>query len=308
MKKKQKFIFLTSVLPFSMLPIAAVSCQNPNNNLNESKLSNIIKNNNKESKWDVFLKYEYVNSLLNLAFKNDNDKRAFIEKQKNISESYLTTVKEYLLYSNNVVAMYGSNDGFFSNNKVIGLKEFRAELDKLFKENWLWFLFNLDRFTFALYNSFDQFQGTLESLSQDIQKNSLDLSSFNRPTTNEVLQFVVHENKTEDNLEYEVHLLTKQGIILKITINTNLKDDDDNPIPEENQKSDVSIFTYSYIYPSLFQNDVMLQKFDLSKYVRAMTLWSTSSSERWVKILFDEEYGGTPLRFTIVYVDDKKAA
>ncbi|VEU81870.1 aromatic motif membrane protein [Mycoplasmopsis arginini] len=307
MKKKQNFLFLTSVLPFSMLPIAAVSCQNPNNNLNESKLSNIIQNNNKENKWDVFLKYEYVNSLLNLAFKNDSDKKAFIEKQKNISDSYLTTVKEYLLYSNNVVAMHGSNDTISSKNKVIALKEFSPELDKLFKENWLWFLFNLDRFTFALYNSFDQFQGTLESLSQDIQKNSLDLSSFNRPTTNEVLQFVVHENKTENNLEYEVHLLTKQGIILKITINTNFKDGN-NPIPEENQKTDVSIFTYSYIYPSLFQNDVILQKFDLSKYVRALTLWSTSPSQRWVKILFDEEYGGAPLRFTIVYVDDKKAA
>lgn len=36
--------------------------------------------------------------------------------------------------------------------------------------------------------------------------------------------------------------------------------------------------------------------------------WSTSASQRWVKILFDEEYGGAPLRFTIVYVDDKKAA
>ncbi|MBN4084317.1 aromatic motif membrane protein [Mycoplasma sp. CSL10166] len=303
MKKIKKWFIFSPIL--ALVPTIAVSWQKTQNISNETKMSQIVTKEIKEDKWDIFLKYEYVNSLLNLAFKTEKSKKAYIKKQREISDNYLTEIKDYLLYGNNVVAMYRSDDSFFSSKKVIGLKDYRAKLSELFSRNWLWFLFNLDRFTFALYDAFDQFQGTLEALSQDIQKSSLETSAFNRPTTNEVLQYVIEENVMDENLEYDAYLLTKQGIILKISFSTQVKDGDQE-IPKNKQKTDVAIFTYSYIYPSLFQNQVALQNFDLARYARSEKLASTFGSKRWVKILFDEQNGGTPLRFTIVYVDDKK--
>lgn len=305
MKTNKKLLISSLSLTVPWLPLSVISCNKETIDKNEEKLTSIINNDVQNNKWNVFLKYDYVNSILKLAFNNEEKRSEFIQQQRNIDNSYLSDIKEYLYYANNVALSFGSNDSFFSSKKVIGLQEYRKKLQELFNKNWLWFLFNLDRFTFAMYNSFDQFQGSLESLSIDLQKNSLDLGSFNRPKTNEVLQFIIQEDITDENKEIQVFLLTKQGIILNINLNTKLLDNDDNKIPEQEQNTDVNIFTYSYIYPLLFQNETQLKKFDLSKYVRALKLYSTTSNKRWIKLLFDEEYGGTPLRFTIVDVDNK---
>ncbi|WP_444704824.1 aromatic motif membrane protein [Mycoplasma sp. 332] len=293
--KRKKIILSGLALATLFAPIAVISCQNTSQQNNKSKLSPIAVNDEKEKKWDVFLKYEYVNSLLDLAFKNNADKNAYIQKQKRINDNYLTEIKDYLLYANNVIAFFKSNDNFNSKNKVIALEKYRPELAKLFKDNWLWFLFNLDRFTFALYEAFNQFKGITDILSKELQKNSLDLGSFNRPKTNEMLQYVIEESSQNNKDSYDVYLLTKQGIILELSIT---KKSDGN--------SEVSIFTYSHIYPALFQNEAILKKFDLAKYVRALRLYKTSADKAYIKTLFDEEFGGEPLRFTIVYVDDSK--
>ncbi|WP_045433208.1 aromatic motif membrane protein [Metamycoplasma canadense] len=305
--KINKKLFFTSSLLLTITPfITLVSCQKNEKSINKSKIFEITKNDELEKKWDVFLKYEYVNTLLNLAFgKNDQKRQEYIENQKKINSSYLTKVKEFLLYANNVTSINRSEDD--SDKKVIALSEFSKELSILFKQNWLWFLFNLDRFTFAFYNTFDQFQAELQTLSLDVQKNTLDLGSFNRPKTNEVIQHVVYLNfkEKEKIKEYDVFLLTKQGIILQISITKHLKGERETEIEESKAESKVSIFTYSYIYPDLFQNPDMLKKFNLSDYVATLQLYSNFKDRRTEKLLFDENFGGSPLRFTIVDVDDK---
>lgn len=68
----------------------------------------------------------------------------------------------------------------------------------------------------------------------------------------------------------------------------------------------VEIFTYSHIYLKLFKNTEELEKFDLSKYVSALEMYRNVSGGRIPKILFDNEYGGEPSRFTIIDVDNVK--
>ncbi|AIA29553.1 lipoprotein [Mycoplasmopsis californica] len=293
---KIKKILQFALISQSLLPILSISCQQSKMLENTEKTTGNIENKHKD-KWNLFLQYEYVNSLLNLVYGNHlAEKNKFIKQQIAIPNKYLTDVKEYLFYANNITAFSRSEDN--GSKKVIPLQEFGPKLEQLFTQNWLWFLFNLDRFTFAYYDTFDQFKADLETLSLDIQKSSLELGSFNRPRTNEVLKHVIYESHNTENKEFHVYLLTKQGIILEISITAPLTDTK-SKIPQ------VSVYTYSYIYPSLFQNAEELEKFDLSKYVATLETYRNFPKRRTDKILFDDKYGGEPLRFTIVDIDNK---
>lgn len=44
--------------------------------------------------------------------------------------------------------LYGKGDVYFI--EVLDLK-----FDEVYKKNWLWFLYNLDRFVFVFYDVFD---------------------------------------------------------------------------------------------------------------------------------------------------------
>ncbi|AZZ65367.1 hypothetical protein DMC14_000980 [Metamycoplasma phocicerebrale] len=308
--KKNKILLFSSIGSLLTLPIITMSCNikidSKNDNEKKINLHNIANINDIEAKWNNFLKYEYINKLLNIAFKGNEQKiNNYINKQKNIDNSYFTNIKDYLYYSSNTTSIIKSDDkkGFFS-KKVIGKEKYSQLLDNLYQENWLWFLFNLNKFTFAYFPSYNQFEAPLEKLSVDTQKDSLDLGGFNHPKTNEAIQFV--ELKEPDNSyqkKSEFFILTKQGIILRLSITTNFKDEDNNLIPEDLQKTKISIFTYSYIYPLIYQNETNLKRFDLSNYVHAWKLFSKGN--RTKKILFDDDFGGEPLRFTIVDIDTK---
>lgn len=278
-------------------PILITAC-----NKQATKMTpHIEKTNEKEKKWQLFLQYEYIDSLLKIVFGDNADQKAkYINEQKAIDDKYFSEIKEYLMYANNVTAFQRSEDF----GKVLPLSKFRPKLDELFKQNWLWFLFNLDRFTFAYYETFDQFKADLEIHSLDIQKNSLDLGAFHRPKTNQALQHVMFENINEQNKEINFFILTGEGAILEIKLQKSMSNKESNSTENNEQKINVEIFTYSHIYTKLFKNTEELEKFDLSKYVSALEMYRNVSGGRTPKILFDNEYGGEPLRFTIVDVDN----
>ncbi|WP_427902742.1 aromatic motif membrane protein [Metamycoplasma alkalescens] len=310
MKKLNKKNFFLASFLIPILPTAMISCQQSNQKINEEKLSEINIKNYQQDKWDIFLKYEYVNSLLNLAFKdNEEEKKQYIEQQKEIINEYFEEIKTYLYYANNIISRIGSNDNDWTDkkDKVIAISVFDKKLDELYEKNWLWFLFNLDKFIFVNYNAIDQYKGNIDDLNVEFQRNSLNLGTFNQPKTNEILQFTTlldaeNKHKKEDKM----FLLTKEGIILEIKISTTLLDQNKKEIPKEKQKHKIAINTYSYIYPKLFNNQVLLKKFDLSKYVQIKTLFENSRTNDAKKTIFDAEWGGSPLSYTIVDIDNKK--
>ncbi|MBZ4203847.1 aromatic motif membrane protein [Mycoplasma tauri] len=300
MKPIRKFILSTPIFFPFLTTVVLTSCQTNNKKINDVKTIEDTKRDKKYDEWNSFLKYEYIDALLNLVFDNNKEEKAeYIKNQMNISDDYLKTIKEYLMYANNVTSTNLSDDR--GDKKVIPISEFRVELSKLFTKNWLWFFFNLNKFTIAFYNSFNQFSAPLETLSLDVQKNSLELGPFNKPQTNEVLQYVIQSNENSEDYkkEYTVYLLTKEGIILQITISKEL--DSNNKIITSNPK--VSIYSYSFIYPSIFNNQDELKNFSLLKYVQVHQIYEKIPGKSAIKILFDDDFGGEPLRFTIVDVD-----
>ncbi|MCU4117268.1 hypothetical protein N8G13_02205 [Mycoplasma zalophi] len=317
MKKSKKILIFSSLLVTSLLPVVTLSCKNADAVSSKSKEINFVNEKNiKEQNWDVFLKYEYVDTLLNLAFKNEDEKQKFVENQRNISDDYLTSIKDYLLYSNNIVIEYHPNSisggfsgglfggGLFGNNKkktkkVIAHSEYKDKLDKLYKENWLWFLFNLNKFTFAYNDDTNFFDIGTDSIKTNIQQYSLEYTPFITLNTNEVIQYSVFNHNTDESIQKRtMYLLTKQGIILSIEIKITNEDDQ--------EKIEIEASPFIEIYPPLLQSKSAINNFDWPTYVRAQILSkNVGESSRWVKMLFDDKYGGKPKRFTLVYLNNK---
>ncbi len=74
--------------------------------------------------------------------------------------------------------------------KHIPINVLDSKLDEAYKKNWLWFLFNINRFVFVLYGVSDQFKAVHEKANIDAQKSSVDLGAFHKPKTNDVAKFV----------------------------------------------------------------------------------------------------------------------
>nr|WP_307936891.1 aromatic motif membrane protein [Mycoplasmopsis bovis] len=90
------------------------------------------------------------------------------------------------------------------------------------------------------------------------------------------------------------YLLLKDGNILQVDL-TKDKNDPSKP-------ANVSVFTYTYFYPSVLNNDTEIKNFDLYKYVKAELIYENNNSSTF-KTLFNEEFGGDPLRATLIDVD-----
>ncbi|WP_193741203.1 aromatic motif membrane protein [Metamycoplasma auris] len=295
-------------MPFlTFLPLVSLSCvtkENINKNnadININKSQKEEAKNNKETNWNTFLKYEYIDLLLRLNFENKEERDKYIESQKKRDEAYLNEIKEALYYTNAVALSHHVTDN-------VVYEEFSSKLDKLFTEDWLWFLFNLDRFTFINYEVFNGFKGEFDHLNEDLQKNAQKLGAFNRPKTNQIYSYAVWNNKPDTYNDWikEVHFITKEGIIFK----ADLKKD------KKTKKISTTIFRYSYIYPDLFNNEKRIKDdFDLGRYVSVLKkgegVLSKDGNKREgsaEKILFDETFGGEPLRYTIVDIDNKEAS
>ncbi|WP_170149951.1 aromatic motif membrane protein [Mycoplasma struthionis] len=292
LKKLMKF-----VLPsLAFFPLVAISCQN------NQELKNILINNENQKKWDQFLSYDYIKSLLKIAFNNNKQKiDKYIEDQKNINEKdYISKLKSAFLYASNPTSALGfdSDDGFlgFGGKKPYLLENGEKIINELLSKNWLWYLFNLDKFTFAYYPEFDKFESTTDNSTSELLGNSLKLGSFYKPKKNKISQFVIQKyNHEEDWIEDRVYLLTEEGFIIKISVDYD----------EDNLKNDPQINILGYIqsYPKLVSLDKAVNGFNIAKYVETSEAFASRPNNRVDKILFEEEYEGKLLRYSVVDVN-----
>ncbi|PZV99950.1 aromatic motif membrane protein [Metamycoplasma auris] len=307
LKKWNKKMLVSSAL-FVSLPFVLLSCSISKNNdvknINKELSETLDQSNDKDEKklsknkeWEAFLKYEYIDLLLRLNYDDEKKRTNYIEEQKNLDSSYLKEIKEALYYTNAVALSHNVTENVVYDN-------FSTKLDELFSKNWLWFLFNLDRFTFINYEVFNGFKGEFDHLNEDVEKSALKLGAFNRPKTNQIYSYVIWNSKVlnkNNEWEREVYFITKEGIILKADLVKNNND----------KKVKTTIFRYSHIYSDLFNNERRIRdEFDLGRYVasikKGLGILSEDGNKREgsaEKILFDEAYGGEPLRYTIIDID-----
>ncbi|WFQ91378.1 membrane protein [Mycoplasma feriruminatoris] len=286
--KKSLQAILLSLFP--VFSLTAISCSNKN--LNITNLS--IKKDEKKDSWDQFVQREYVNQILNIAFDNDQEKiKKYKEDQFNINDNQmLSTLNKYLTYANNINAGYGNDGDSIVGGDPYPTKEYGNKLTTFFNENWLWTLFNLDKFNFVLYDVYNGFDGNVTKLGEDAEKNAIDYGLFKQIHSNNISQFVLTKSNSIAGklVYYNFYLLTEDWNILEINIEKN---------PDK-----FKFIAYTNIYPKLTKNKLDREVFILDEYANAVLSVAKDRTSQAMNN-FNAKFGGKPLRYVMFEVNSK---
>ncbi|ABC01087.1 aromatic motif membrane protein [Mycoplasma capricolum] len=290
--KKTLCLILMAVLSFFSL--ITISCSKT---VSDKSAEFFITKDEKKDKWDQFVQREYINQILDLVFKGDKKQiEEYKNKQYQLDDKLmLSNLDKYLTYVNNIKAGYGNDDDTLGDGPF-PFRDYYYKLDNVFSKDWLWALFNLEKFNFVLYDVFDQFSGNVSVLSDQAQKNAVNHGLFRKIYSNNIAQFAVAKSNSRvltTTTYYSFYLLTDDWNILEIKIET-IKD----------KPSSVKLITYVYTYPKLTQNKFDREVFILDEYVRANISLSKDRTSPDLNN-FNEKFGGKPLRYTIFEINSK---
>ncbi|AWX69161.1 aromatic motif membrane protein [[Mycoplasma] anseris] len=222
---KKKWLWMP-LLSINALPLIAISC-NQSKNINETRnieLTSIINTKNQEDlNWKNFLKNKHIQVLLDLAYDSNQEKQDYINSQKQLGNKYIQDLKKWLYFGNPIVSIF-KDDGDYDTKPYVMKKGQEEVLQTLLEQNWLTFLYHLKDFVFIFAPVFDQFMSNVNNTILDAHEKNLKLGAFYLPETNNIIDFTIQKYADdEDELQYEVYLLTEQGFILNITIRRNKK-------------------------------------------------------------------------------------
>ncbi|CBV67468.1 aromatic motif membrane protein [Mycoplasma leachii] len=287
--KNKKYTF--SLIIFLIILVSFLAILSPYLKIKQTtQISNnqiVLKKEKSRSRWDTFTKFEYIDYILNTIYPTKNDanaKQKYIEEQRKLDENnYFNTAKEALFYVNNIFSSYRHDADFDPQKEPYAWKYHKQVIHDLFSKNWLWTLFNIDRFIYAIYNENDHIQNNITG--DQTQKNSLEFGAFRKLKSNEFSQYTIQEDS--DN-KIVVHLLSSNNIIFKVNIDKGTKT--------------VDVYNYIYIYPELAKNTTESKSFDFDKYIEASII-TYKDNLKSDKAKFDELYGGKPLSLTVVDIE-----
>ncbi|AJK51826.1 hypothetical protein FOY66_04180 [Mycoplasma capricolum subsp. capripneumoniae] len=295
MFKIRKTLFFSLIPVVLSLTLTSISCSN-NKFPGSSHFS--IKRDEKKNKWNKFVEREYVNQILEIVYNGDKEKiKKYKEEQYNINDKQIINdLDKYLSYANNVKAGYGSDDDCFNCDGPYPVRKFSSKISSIFSKNWLWILFNLDKFNFVLYDVFDQFSGNVSTLSDEAQKNAVNHGLFRKIHSNDIAQFALETSvsKATNNIYNNFYLLTDDWNILEIKLETNHK----------RLTTSVTLVAYINTYPKLTKNKLDREVFVLDEYVKAKISVSNKRTSTAMDI-FNAKFGGKPLRYTIFEINSK---
>lgn len=300
MIKAKKFISFV----FAFSSILTLSSCNLNNTTNVTQNKNEIpfKDNTKNEfdlQWDYFVNQNEIKSILDFVFQNKPQKRlAFINEQKKLvgNKTYRDEVKSAFLYANNIVNSLQKIP--FSNWPYIR-KNGSDTIVTLLNKNWLFFLYNFNKFKFAYSPFFDQFSSTLENTAIETYENTKKLSAFLNPKSNKFVQYTFQDPTSVSTNDYYTYrnffLLNSQGLIIQL----NLQKISSDP----NADWEVSIKSYLNTYPRIFESPQLNDIFSLWNYVNLSQSFDGQRDRRSDKVIYDDFYGGKPLQFTLYDLD-----
>ncbi|UWD34578.1 aromatic motif membrane protein [Mesomycoplasma molare] len=311
MKRIFKKIIFSLFLLFSF---CSASCSHQKEiGVNSKELKDLVVFNEREIKWNNFLNKSYVDTILKMVFNNnEKEKEKYIESQKKLDDNYLEELKTWVRYSNNIVFPYDKTERFIlssSGQKRNFVTSFGSEkLDELYNKNWLFFLFNLDKFVFLQYPDVSTSDNENKELIDEIEASKRIYDDFYVSQSNEIIDYVIQKYNIEvneiDNSElYEdrIFLLTKDGRIIRFDISGSKTNDKINI-------RNSSLHSYLYSYPKLIKSANKLNDFDLKKYVEVVKEWGDfdykfSESK---KIIYIDEYGNREFRYTLINIKEEK--
>ncbi|WP_036463904.1 aromatic motif membrane protein [Mycoplasmopsis sturni] len=289
----KKIIKLISLfVPFSGLIVA--SCTNHNDQISQDFQNKDYQN---DIKWKEFINRDYVLDLLNTIYNHDQTQiQEYIKTQEELllDPDYKNILSNALLFANNLTRSFGSN-AYNKEETPYPLKNSDKVLDQLKTKNWLWYLYNIDSFTYINYPSVaDLFTTTNEDNILNSLQNNLATSGFMSLKSNKVIDYTKQIIDDPDSFKTTTFFLVlDSGFILKIF----LTPDWDNP---SIIKTEISNYVYSF--PKIAFKDDILDHFNIKKFVLSTEAFGSVPQDRSQQILFKEQYGGKELRFTLVDV------
>lgn len=216
-----RFKKLLFVLPlFSLIPISTVSCQDNNEAYKSIKEKLYTEEYKLNQNWENFLNQEVIEKILNLIYKDSNDKQDFINNQLelNKNKNYLNQIKKSLIFSNNISLSFGHDGGFLSKRPYL-LSDSIKNVEEAKTKNWLWLLFNITKIEFVSFPIFDQFVSSTEESSLEAKKSGMELGLFYTPKSNIFIDFTYKIEIEKDYSEtYQFYLLTNEGFIINLNI------------------------------------------------------------------------------------------
>ncbi|QGZ97590.1 hypothetical protein GE118_02115 [Mycoplasma sp. NEAQ87857] len=252
-------------------------------------------NNPKQEQFHNFVSQKSISAILDYVFDNQEQKNQYINQQSLLDDKYKTKIKQNLIYGNNISASFKSNS-FFTKpiqpintaNKVLSYDD-----DSLAKQNWLWFLFNLQNAVFIQDPSIDYFESNINDIDINNKKNNILYKIFYQPKSNKIIDYVFHSYENSITTEETVvYLLTSEGFIIQLNITKN---------KESNEPTSVNLLFYIYTFPKLLESKNKLQNFDLKKYVNdTKSFYDLEDDNSTKRVLFKDKYGGQELKYTLV--------
>lgn len=313
---------IRKILSFGLIPSllslgAVISCQNTEKVL--AAKSQITANSQKDE-FNLFVKTNLVQTILNNIYKDEEAKTDYINSQINLLDSnYLNIAKGALRYANPITRSLNSQRSFSGNfwfKKTVAdtFEKSDEVIEELFNKNWLFLLFHYQDLVFMQDQNAEG--NDVESIKKikESSENILLYGSFYKPKSNHFLDFVVQEY---DNNEYsnikKIFILTEDGFILNINLEIYQPqpkyDENYNEIPGETvtQEPSVEVFMYIFTYPKLLFSKNKTNDFDLKKYI--MDTQSFVGFDEYgndtKQVLFIDKYGGTELRYTVIDISNQ---
>lgn len=333
MKKYMKYGLIALMgLPIAAAPAILIACnqevksETKNALIFDQKLTQ--PKNKHESAWKRFLSNSSINNLLKDIYPNEQQRNEYIRSQMAIDDGYLTEIRETFIYTNNLnnendngsLVLYNQNTPFKHNKK----NEFTFEL---FEKNWLWYLFNINKFIYVLDPETTDDPTVLinQSLEDLVAQNGLN-TKFVSVSTNDFTEMVKiqpesHESQTTKTLVVDgkeipvrevystFYLLHKEGYWFYITA-TQFVDSENKVVGLKTFR----LYEYLNTLPDLpTYKEELRHKFSLHKYIDAKigsesgTALQGKYSELFIKNL-EEAHGGQPIKYFIIdnLVADKK--
>ncbi|WP_029512683.1 aromatic motif membrane protein [Mycoplasmopsis iners] len=290
---KIKKLLLSSVLSVPFLPVSCVN--SPINTLNKQEAYEHF--SVMDNSYEDFVQNNLIQEVLSQLFPNEEEKNTYIQEQNKLNnETYTNKIQAALKYANHLTYSLNLNRVAWTSGKASILNVANEIIDNLREKNWLFFLYNLHRFTFVQ----DQLEGGSDYQSvekrSEAEENMLLYQNFYQPKSNKIIDFVIQEysNDEYENIK-QVYFLNEEGFIFKIVLS----------FAKENEKiieRKAEVFGYVYTYPKLLKSNNKLKDFDLKKYVLATQSFENYNlySSNTEAVLFTDKYGGKELVYTIV--------
>ncbi|MFV8418365.1 aromatic motif membrane protein [Mycoplasma sp. VS299A] len=298
-------ILTPSISAFSNKHEEVVTSMPTNTNKETSKDNKVNFASDLTLRWQMFLKQAAIDSLLNEIYgSNTQAREKYVASQEAlIHNDYIKQLSTALKYANVITRQSSSyeepGEYFWMTSRAYPypVKQADKVIDQANETNWLWTLFNINRFVFMQNSTFTRDNNETESsFSLRDHENKLIYSIFSNIKSNTFTQFVKQMEADSNDVHY--YLLNQDGFIIQVDITKEI-DDETKEISAK-----ASVFSYIKTFPKLLTASNKDTIFNLNKYVSLFASFNLDNSNKTQtdEVLYKDYYGGILLQYSAIDV------